>query len=260
MARPARIKSKSGIYHIMLRGNERRNIFHDEEDYQKFIQIINQKKQDEAFRVHAICLMSNHVHMMISEGKEDVAKVMKRITVSYVIYFNRKYQRVGHLFQDRYRSEEVEGEGYLLSLARYIHQNPVKAKIVTKVEEYPWSSYKKYLEPEKGIEIEVDTELVLNLISEDRKKARKEYIKYMALDNNDAFIDLPKEEEKMTEKDAYELYEKMLREKGQTREEKSGDLKEEIIKEFRQKTGLSVRKIAEITGLNKDKVNKITRM
>ncbi len=130
MPRQQRNKSKSGYYHIMIRGNERKNIFLDEQDKSRFVEILNDKKKSVSFYLQAFCLMDNHVHLMISEGVDDIARVMKRITVSYVYYFNKKYKRIGHLFQDRFRSEVVEDDNYVLSLARYIHQNPVKAGIV----------------------------------------------------------------------------------------------------------------------------------
>ncbi len=89
--------------------------------------------------------MDNHVHLMISEGTEDLSKIMKRINVSYVYYFNQKYKRVGHLFQDRFKSENVEQDLYLLALARYIHQNPLNPPLVKKVSDYKWSSYNSYM-------------------------------------------------------------------------------------------------------------------
>jgi putative transposase len=118
MSRQQRIKSKTGYYHIMLRGNEKKNIFLDYDNKLRFIEILYEKKQDRKFFLLAFCLMDNHIHLMLSEGVEDVAKVMKRITVSYVYYFNKKYKREGHLFQGRYRSEAVEEDSYILSLAR----------------------------------------------------------------------------------------------------------------------------------------------
>ena len=117
MPRHQREKSKSGYYHIMLRGNERRNIFRDEEYKLRFIETLYDKNQENRFSLHAFCLMDNHVHLMLSEGVEDVAKIMKRIIVSYVYYFNKKYKRVGHLFQDRFKSEIVEDDNYVLALA-----------------------------------------------------------------------------------------------------------------------------------------------
>ncbi len=167
MSRHQRIKSKSGYYHIMIRGNERRNIFLDEEDKIRFIETLYEKKQGNRFSIHAFCLMDNHVHLMLSEGVEDVAKVMKRVTVSYVYYFNKKYKRMGHLFQDRFKSEVVEDDSYLLALARYIHQNPVKAGMVRSVSEYKWSSYNCYLSESNYFTKVMETETVLGLFSYD---------------------------------------------------------------------------------------------
>ena len=145
MPRHQRTKSASGYYHIMLRGNEKKNIFNSNADKQRFLETMFEKKQANRFYLHAFCLMNNHVHLMISEGVEDVATVMKRINVSYVYYFNNKYKRVGHLFQDRFKSEVVEQDRYLVALVRYIHQNPVKAGIVEKASDYKWSSHNCYL-------------------------------------------------------------------------------------------------------------------
>lgn len=90
MSRHQRVKSKSGFYHIMIRGNERRSIFNDDNDKLRFIETIYEKQQGNRFSIHAFCLMDNHVHLMLSEGMDDVAKVMKRISVSYVYYFNKR--------------------------------------------------------------------------------------------------------------------------------------------------------------------------
>ena len=126
MPRTQRVRSNSGYYHIMLRGNERKNIFLSDEDKLRFMETVYEKKQEARFYLHSFCLMDNHIHLMLSEGLEDISSVMKRVTVSYVYYFNKKHKRVGHLFQDRFKSEVVDEDSYALSLARYIHQNPVK--------------------------------------------------------------------------------------------------------------------------------------
>jgi len=98
MARYQRIKSETGYYHVMLRGNEKKNIFIDEEDKLRFIETVEKMQSKDKFYTHAFCLMDNHIHLMISEGTEELSRTMKRITVSYVYYFNKKYKRVGHLF------------------------------------------------------------------------------------------------------------------------------------------------------------------
>lgn len=171
MPRQQRIKSKSGYYHVMLRGNEKRNIFLDQDDKLRFLEIIQQKKQEKRFYLHAYCLMDNHVHLMISEGTEDIATVIKRIAVSYVFYFNKKYKRIGHLFQDRFKSEAVEDEAYVLSLSRYIHQNPAKANLVKSPDKYKWSSYNGYIDEKNYISELLDKEILLGLLSNDKEKA-----------------------------------------------------------------------------------------
>jgi len=129
MPRQARKKSATGIYHIMLRGIDGRNIFLDDEDRSKFIEKLLSAKQNANFKLYGYCLMDNHVHLLIEEN-EEIGTSVKRITVGYVQWHNNKYGRTGHLFQNRYNSEVVETESYLVTVLRYIHQNPVKANIV----------------------------------------------------------------------------------------------------------------------------------
>jgi len=259
MPRQQRIKSDSGYYHIMLRGNERSNIFKDDEDKRRFMETMFEKKDRDRFYLHAFCLMDNHVHLMLREGVEDVATVMKRITVSYVYYFNKKYKRVGHLFQDRYKSETVEQDKHLLALARYIHQNPVKAGMVEKAADYRWSSYSCYLNDDYFSKM-LDTETILGLFSENKEVAFKRYKAYMNEESDETFMDLEEKIEAMDEKEAKELFQKMLMDQGiENKTDGKVQISEGLIKEFRGKTNLSARRIAAITGLNKDKVNRILK-
>jgi len=251
MPRQERVRSKSGYYHIMLRGNERKNIFLDEDDKLRFIETIKEKKKEDRFYLQAICLMDNHIHMMMSEGTENIAQIIKRITVSYVYYFNKKYKRIGHLFQDRYKSEAVEDDNYVLALARYIHQNPIKAGMVERLEDYKWSSYNGYINKNAYISKIIDAEIVLELFSKDRGEALKKFKEYSNASYNEPFMDL--QEESNDEEKGREIYKKMLEDLGEIQPS------EELIREFRRNTGLSIRRIADITGLNKDKINKIIK-
>lgn len=260
MPRQERIKSGSGYYHIMLRGNERNNIFKGDEDKLRFMKTMLKMKDRDRFYLHAFCLMDNHVHLMLREGEEDVATVMKRITVSYVYYFNKKYKRVGHLFQDRFKSEVVEQDRYLLALARYIHQNPVKAGMVEKAADYKWSSYNCYLNDDNNFAKMLDTDTILGLFSEDKDVAVEKYKAYMNEECDETFIDLKEEVEVMDEEESRELFQKMLMDQGlENKNNGKVQIPDGLIKEFREKTNLSARRIAAITGLNKDKVNKILR-
>ena len=141
MARTARIKSKTNIYHVMLRGNNKQQIFLDEEDSSRFLEIVRKYKDICNFKIFAYCLMGNHVHILVKTDDISLDSIMKRVVVKFVYYYNVKYSRIGHLFQDRYKSEPVETDEYFLQVIRYIHQNPIKAGICEKMKEYKYSSY-----------------------------------------------------------------------------------------------------------------------
>ena len=162
MARRPRESSGTGIYHVMIRGINRQNIFDDEEDYTHFISVLYQqvcptdeitgKPLPSRCIFYAYCLMSNHVHLLIRESSECLASVIKRIAVSYAQYYNKKYIRFGHLFQDRFKSEPVNDNAYFFTLIQYIHQNPVAAGISCDVASYRWSSWSEYERAGVGIQ------------------------------------------------------------------------------------------------------------
>ena len=161
MPRQARKKSSTGIYHIVMRGVNRQRIFEDQQDHEKFLEILKEYRQISGYKVFAYCLMGNHFHLLMRFDGEPIEQAIKRIGAKYVYWFNTKYGRVGHLFQDRFKSEPIEDDAYFLSCVRYIHQNPVKAKIA-KIDEYLFSSYNSYLD-EKNEEL-VDKDLLNKLL------------------------------------------------------------------------------------------------
>jgi REP element-mobilizing transposase RayT len=108
MSRKARQLSSTKIYHVIIRGNRKEDIFLEDEDKRRFIKILKKIKQKDEYELYAFCLMNNHVHLLIKEKNEHISRIMKRINISYVNYFNQKYQQIGHLFQDRYRSEPMK--------------------------------------------------------------------------------------------------------------------------------------------------------
>ena len=143
MPRTARIKTESNIYHVMMRGINRQDIFEDEEDRYRFMTVLGRCKELSEFKLHAFVLMSNHIHLLIEPVGEPLEVIFKRICTSYAVWFNRKYMRAGHLFQDRFRSEGVGTDQYYKTVLRYIMQNPIKAGMVSSMEQYRWSSYPK---------------------------------------------------------------------------------------------------------------------
>ena len=153
MPRLSRETSPTGVYHVMLRGINRSPIFADEDDCRKFVKILRQithpkdadnKPLPPYCNIHAYCLMTNHIHLLIAEGAEPLANTMKRIGVAYVSYFNKRHDRLGPLFHDRFRSEPVAKAAYFITLLRYIHCNPVEAGIVDAPGKYQWSSWHEY--------------------------------------------------------------------------------------------------------------------
>ena len=163
MPRKVRKACESGIYHVMLRGINRQRIFEDEWDYRRFKATLVKYREISGYALLCYCLMPNHVHLLIKEGDEPLSTAFRRIGASYVYWYNGKYGRAGHLFQDRYRSETVDNEAYLLTVARYIHQNPVKAGLCKKPGEYPYSSYRDYIS-DSGI---TDRGLLLGMMGRD---------------------------------------------------------------------------------------------
>ena len=138
MSRTQRIKSSTGLYHIMLRGMDRRIIFTDDMDRYIFLRRVAIAKEKSNFKLYAYCLMDNHVHMLIKEQDEPLELIFKRIGVSYVSYYNKKYELYGHLFQDRFRSEAIESDAYFLDVLRYICHNPIKAGLCNSIFDYKW--------------------------------------------------------------------------------------------------------------------------
>ena len=138
MPRQIRNLGTTGWEHIILRGINRENLFYDGEDYARFFSTLSRFQRETAFEIATVCLMSNHVHLLMFAENGVHAQIIKRISVSYAAYYNKKYDRVGHVFQDRFRSEPVNDERYLLTVARYIYQNPQKAG-VSSAREYPYT-------------------------------------------------------------------------------------------------------------------------
>jgi len=247
----------------MLRGNERKDIFIDEEDKGKFIKIVFKKKADGAFKLYAYCIMDNHLHLVIKEQNEPISRIVKKITTSYAYYFNAKYKRVGHLFQDRYKSETIEDEPYLISVIRYIHNNPEKAGI-SKKERYKWSSYPNYIEIlRKTIELPEMKE-ILEIFSLDTKKALKEFIHYSNKYEEKNFLEMKETiKSEINEENVNEYINGYLKSKSLKKEDlkrrEHDKQKEDLIQQLKKRSNLSKRKIAILIGVNRETVRKVSK-
>lgn len=140
MTRLPRTISSTGFYHLMARGVGRCIIFEDDADREMLLGLLRDNAKDAAVEIYAWCLMDNHYHLLVHGDMGDISTMMLRSDSRYAQHFNARHGRVGHLFQDRFASEPVETEEYLLLVVRYIHLNPLKAGLSTSCD-YPWSSY-----------------------------------------------------------------------------------------------------------------------
>lgn len=253
MPRVARKLSNSQVYHVMVRGNEKKSIFLDDEDRLKFVSVLGEKKKETGFSLYAWCLMNNHVHLLLKEGSEPIRLIMKRINVSYALHFNRKYDRVGHVFQDRYRSEPVESERYLLQLIRYIHNNPVRANVVGSPSQYFWSSYNALTGQNAFCREMIDRKDVLELFSLDESRAAETLREHVTGGNPDLG--------ERTNEFFHQFFQEFLFVHNLTLgfRELMGNkhLRQVFIREYKLKSGLSDRKIAEHLGINKNMVNRV---
>jgi len=160
MPRQPRQLGESGLYHVMMRGINRQPIFLDDEDREQFLRCLRTSAQLSGCRVLAYCLMGNHVHLVLRADREPIGQVIKRLGVRYAGWHNRRHQRVGHLFQDRFKSVAVEDDEHLIVLLRYVWNNPVEAGIVDLPHAYRWSS----LFPHRGSDGVVDPSDLLALM------------------------------------------------------------------------------------------------
>jgi len=142
MARPLRLEFAGALYHITSRGDRGEDIYEDDEDCRQFLQLLDEVCQSYNWVCHAYCLMSNHYHLLIETPDANLSKGMRQLNGVYTQNFNRKHNRIGHVFQGRYKAILVEKQSYLLELARYIVLNPVRAQMVSSARDWPWSSYR----------------------------------------------------------------------------------------------------------------------
>lgn len=178
MPRQPRRKSYSKVYHCILRGINKQDIFFEEKDYLEFQNIIRKTKKNFLYQLYSYVLMPNHIHLEIKDESQKISQIIHSIATSYANYFNKKYKRKGHLFENRFLSKNVESIHYMLDLVRYIHQNPLKAGI-SKMEQYKWSSYLEYFDDELNEEDKItDTEEVLEMFARDKEQAQKEFFQF----------------------------------------------------------------------------------
>ena len=142
MARKPRLHVPGGLYHVILRGNARQDVFFVSGDRHFFYQLLAEGVTRFGYRVHAFCLMTNHLHLALQAGDEGLSAGMQNLSFRYTRYLNARLGRVGHVFQGRFKAFLVDQDRYGLALIRYLHLNPVRASMVRQPGAYRWSSHR----------------------------------------------------------------------------------------------------------------------
>lgn len=181
MARPLRIEFSDATYHVTSRGNGRQKIFLDTHDNREFLELFGKTAERFNWICHAFCLMENHYHLMIETPDPNLSKGMHYLNTSYCQAHHKRHDTVGHLFQGRFKAIVVDRESYLLELARYVVLNPVRAGLVARPEDWPWSSYRAAA----GLPVSEKTEFLttswlLGQFGPDETTARRRYIEFVA--------------------------------------------------------------------------------
>jgi len=255
MPRQARIKSSTGIYHIMTRGINKEQIFSRIVHKNRVIEIIKNVREDVDFDFIAYCIMDNHLHLLIKADEDKLEILMKKLNIKFAMHYNKIEKRYGHVFQDRFKSEAVENDKYLLGVLRYIHNNPVKAGITKNISDYPWSSAKEYI----NMHSEMITDKYLKEIA-GLFRDKNEFVAFHSLRDDNLYIDTKEEESENTRNIVNSLIEKFVIEYGITDQcQATIDKKEELVERLGKLNIISYREIAELCNLSFYKVAEISK-
>ena len=246
MPRKARQVSCSGFFHVIVRGIGKQILFEDKSDYLYYLYLLEKNSKCCSVRICAYCLMENHVHLLLFDQNRNLSLFMKKTGISYALYFNGKYERTGHLLQDRYKSEPVESENYLLTVFRYILKNPEKAAICP-ASEYEWSSYHCYGHNNTFVDTDVLSGLIGDIVH---------YQTFISEEDDDVCLEY--NQVRMTDSDAISIIKQLGFENGimissLPREERDNTVKMLLI------SGVSIRQIERLTGISRGVVQNIKK-
>lgn len=244
MPRTSRELSPTGCYHIIIRGVNRQNIVHDDEDRLKLIETLRRYCTGPDVTLVAYCLMDNHLHLLL-RVEDGVSMLVKKVASSYVYYFNHKYDRIGHLFQDRYKSEAVNSDDYLLTVARYILQNPLKAGLCG-IKDYRWSSWAE-IETNDGL---CDTQVLCECVGD-----RQSLLAYCLTPSDDTCLDI-RESKAIRDDEARSVLCRIARMNNPSDIATLEKHRRNTVLAQAKAKGLSVRQISRITGLERNIVQR----
>ncbi|MBT9177491.1 MAG: hypothetical protein DDT20_01824 [Firmicutes bacterium] len=244
MARQARQESSTEYYHVMLRGINRDFLFEQDKDKHIFLGLLSEQQSEKLIDLAGWCIMGNHVHMLVKAERLALSRTIKIITLKFAARYNRRHQRIGPVFGDRFRSECIEDDAHLLGALRYIHLNPVKAKIVKSAAAYEWSSYGEYCNGAQFIS-EEQRAFVLALFGGNLTS----YAEFHALPDSTEHLEIPEDLEMLRRERAAQLLEDFCREKGIERRQhllSNPEFFADIVMRLTQGAGLSLRQAAEL--------------
>lgn len=256
MPRQARIQSPTGYYHVMMRGNNRENIFVTDKQKSFFLDSLKKQEEDQLIDIAAYCLMDNHVHIVIKADPLNLAKSIKSTNIKYAMNFNGKRNRIGHVFQDRYKSEAIIDDKYLLQVIRYIHNNPVKAKMVKSLEDYNWSSYNEYVKENSIIKTE-QREFILDYF----RSNVEQFIVFHKQKDNQEYLELKEDIMKDRIEQAQEIISVYFSKKGLVEAKqviKNPVYLEDIIRRLLKESKLTHRQIANLLEISSNVVHHIS--
>jgi len=241
MARKPRFFCDSNIYHVILRGNNQQNLFNDDNDRLFFLRRLEKYSKELDIEIYAYCLMNNHVHLLIGKANRSMSLLIQKLANSYVYYFNRKYERCGHLFQGRFKSEPIQNDEYFKTVLRYILQNSEKAGLES-VSKYRWNSYFAFM---NEISDFVNTKYCLDLFD-----SKQQLMNYLNQKSEDQCMEFENKKFYSDEK-ALKLIKKMFNiDSPYFLERFHVDIQMQNCKILKEK-GLSINQISRITGISK---------
>lgn len=275
MARPIRIEFAGALYHVTSRGDRQEAIYIDDEDRISFLSLLSQVSKDYNWLIHAYCLMDNHYHLLIETPDGNLSKGMRQLNGVYTQITNRYHAKVGHVFQGRYKAILVQKENYLLELSRYIVLNPVRARMVRKAKDWPWSSYRKTAGMSSRDEW-LSIEWLLSVFSKQRSEAQNKYKEFVDQGQNQpspweelrnqVFLGSEDYVNKILEdidqeKDLSEIPKSQRKPEAKELEwyEKQTKRRDEAIKLSFDSGGYSMKQIAEYYGLHYSRISKILK-
>ena len=257
MPRQKRQESPTGYYHIMMRGINKEMIFRRDEFKRAFMEILSRKLEESEAEIVAYCIMDNHVHLVMQGEISEIGTLLKRVNTAFAMKLNSRMDRVGHVFQDRYKSQEVLSDEHLLQVVRYVHNNPVNAGMVKDCSGYLWSSYNGYFSGNLGIVAQNQYDLILELSG-----SIESFKAFHKLEDEGEYLDTKEEMEQLKYIKAQRIISEFCKRKGITdvrQLTRKPDLMDSLIDIMVDRSKLSLRKIAEMLGVSRSMVQEVAK-